>query len=36
MSITTEQKRFWSPDVRELKPYVPGEQPKIDNLLKLN
>lgn len=36
MSITTEQKRFWSPDVRELKPYVPGEQPQIDNLLKLN
>ena len=34
--ITTEQKRFWSPDVRELEPYVPGEQPKIQNLLKLN
>ena len=35
-NITTEQKRFWSPDVRELEPYVPGEQPKIQNLLKLN
>ena len=36
MNITTEQMRFWSPDVRELEPYVPGEQPKIQNLLKLN
>ncbi len=36
MSITAEQMRFWSPQVRELEPYVPGEQPKIDNLLKLN
>ncbi|BCU63845.1 histidinol-phosphate aminotransferase [Acinetobacter bouvetii DSM 14964 = CIP 107468] len=35
-SITTEQMRFWSPEVRELEPYVPGEQPKIQNLLKLN
>ena len=35
-NITTEQMRFWSPDVRELEPYVPGEQPKIQNLLKLN
>lgn len=34
--ITTEQMRFWSPEVRELEPYVPGEQPKIQNLLKLN
>jgi hypothetical protein len=25
--------RFWSPEVRELEPYVPGEQPKIQNLL---
>jgi histidinol-phosphate aminotransferase len=36
MSITTAQMRFWSPEVRELEPYVPGEQPKIQNLLKLN
>ena len=36
MTITAEQMRFWSPDVRELEPYVPGEQPKIQNILKLN
>ena len=36
IEITTQQKRFWSPLVRELEPYVPGEQPKIQNLLKLN
>lgn len=36
MSITAQQQRFWSPSVRELDPYVPGEQPKIQNLLKLN
>ena len=35
-SITAQQKRFWSPSVRELEPYVPGEQPKIANLVKLN
>ncbi|MFN3579256.1 MAG: histidinol-phosphate transaminase [Pseudomonas sp.] len=28
--------RFWSPFVKDLVPYVPGEQPKIDNLVKLN
>ena len=28
--------RFWSPVVHQLSPYVPGEQPKIDNLVKLN
>ncbi|AQT58776.1 histidinol-phosphate transaminase [Cellvibrio sp. PSBB023] len=27
---------FWSPVVRELEPYVPGEQPQIDGLIKLN
>ena len=27
---------FWSPLVRSLVPYVPGEQPKIANLVKLN
>ncbi len=36
MAFTIEQMRFWSPEVRELEPYVPGEQPKIQNLLKLN
>ena len=34
-NITTEQMRFWSPEVRELEPYVPGEQPKFQNLLKI-
>lgn len=28
--------RFWSPIVRDLEPYVPGEQPKVANLIKLN
>ncbi len=28
--------RFWSPVVHNLEPYVPGEQPKIANLIKLN
>lgn len=28
--------RFWSPVVHSLTPYVPGEQPKILNLIKLN
>ena len=28
--------RFWSQVVNQLSPYVPGEQPKIDNLIKLN
>jgi histidinol-phosphate aminotransferase len=28
--------RFWSQVVRDLTPYVPGEQPKIVNLIKLN
>lgn len=28
--------RFWSPTVRALQPYVPGEQPKLPNLVKLN
>lgn len=27
---------FWSPCIRELTPYVPGEQPRIANLIKLN
>ncbi len=28
--------RYWSPVVHQLTPYVPGEQPKISNLIKLN
>ncbi|MFY7005062.1 histidinol-phosphate transaminase [Acinetobacter pittii] len=36
MTLSTAQMRFWSPEVRELEPYIPGEQPKIQNLLKLN
>jgi histidinol-phosphate aminotransferase len=28
--------RFWSPIVHTLMPYVPGEQPRIDGLIKLN
>ncbi len=28
--------RYWSELVRQLEPYVPGEQPKIDGLIKLN
>lgn len=28
--------KFWSPFVKELVPYVPGEQPKLSKLVKLN
>lgn len=28
--------RFWSDLVHKLTPYIPGEQPKVDNLVKLN
>jgi histidinol-phosphate aminotransferase len=28
--------KYWSPLVKELTPYVPGEQPKMANLVKLN
>lgn len=28
--------KFWSPFVKDLVPYVPGEQPKVANLVKLN
>ena len=28
--------QFWSPIVHTLTPYVPGEQPKVSNLIKLN
>jgi len=30
------RQRFWSARVREIVPYVPGEQPRIPNLVKLN
>ncbi|MDA8095607.1 MAG: histidinol-phosphate transaminase [Betaproteobacteria bacterium] len=30
------QSPYWSPVVRSLTPYVPGEQPKLANLIKLN
>ncbi|AFV00577.1 histidinol-phosphate transaminase [Simiduia agarivorans] len=30
------QSRLWSPAVSRLEPYVPGEQPKVLNLVKLN
>ena len=29
-------RRLWSDFVSELEPYVPGEQPRVDNLVKLN
>ncbi len=28
--------KYWSSIVKQLDPYVPGEQPKVDNLIKLN
>lgn len=28
--------KFWSPFVKQLVPYVPGEQPRLSNLVKLN
>lgn len=28
--------KYWSPIVNQLVPYTPGEQPKIDNVIKLN
>ena len=28
--------QFWSPLVHRLTPYVPGEQPKLPDLVKLN
>ena len=37
MSLSnTHLSRFWSPKVHMLSPYVPGEQPKLKNLVKLN
>lgn len=34
--LQKDPQRFWSPLVRELVPYVAGEQPKLANLTKLN
>ena len=28
--------KFWSPAIHNLVPYIPGEQPKVSNLIKLN
>ena len=28
--------QFWNPEIRQLSPYTPGEQPKVANLVKLN
>lgn len=36
LNIGLKMSKFWSDIVRELNPYVPGEQPKIQNLIKLN
>lgn len=35
-STNINANRFWSPKVHNLLPYVPGEQPKLSNLVKLN
>lgn len=34
--MTTAAPVFWSPRIGALEPYVPGEQPRIANLVKLN
>ncbi|WP_438998890.1 histidinol-phosphate transaminase [Variovorax beijingensis] len=34
--MTTPAPAFWSPRIGALEPYVPGEQPRIANLVKLN
>ncbi|HMX15230.1 MAG TPA: histidinol-phosphate transaminase [Rhodocyclaceae bacterium] len=34
--MNAPQNPYWSPVVRGLSPYVPGEQPKLANLVKLN
>lgn len=33
---STRMSRFWSPAIQSLTPYTPGEQPRIDGLIKLN
>ena len=34
--MTTSIPSFWSPRIAALEPYVPGEQPRIPGLVKLN
>lgn len=34
--MTAATPAFWSPRIGALEPYVPGEQPRIENLVKLN
>ena len=34
--MTQDRSKLWSPAVGRLDPYVPGEQPKVANLIKLN
>jgi histidinol-phosphate aminotransferase len=36
LNLDNKMSHFWSPLVFRLSPYVPGEQPKIANLVKLN
>ena len=36
LTADTSMSRYWSAVVHGLTPYVPGEQPKLDNLVKLN
>lgn len=34
--LSADKKKYWSETARRLTPYVPGEQPKIERLIKLN
>ncbi|BFM12627.1 histidinol-phosphate transaminase [Simiduia litorea] len=34
--MSQDRSRLWSPAVNRLEPYVPGEQPQVANLIKLN
>ncbi len=36
MPVILTMSKFWSPAIRSLVPYTPGEQPKVQNLIKLN
>ena len=35
-TITKSQQRFWSPEIRTLSPYIPGEQSHSTEIIKLN